>query len=385
MSLSSLSIYVKKYKPGKFRVSFLHTPGKWFVIRAHSPENARDVAKKQESWLLGNASKGIRFGDFANDFYNQNGVWAKYIESKGHSPYGMYYQRLHGYLNNYVLPKFAHMFIDEIDAVTIDSWLMTIKSIKKNEDAAPATRNQILTTMSHIFDYAKYKGILDKNPVKNIKTFRGGKSRPAFALSEIKALFPENEETALNIWPNRLWLTFFLVMRDTGLRTGETLALDWQNYSCEYQCFAVVQKYESSTGRILPGTKTGATKKRAVAITNRTAAVIQLLQKEQGRGGLIFSQDGQKPYTENNVIHRFRYAMERAGIPRVVDGQSRTPYSFRHSFVTNMLSTDLDARDVAVLSGHGIEMQSTYNHPTNNHLYKRIVSLREKIEIYNEG
>ena len=371
-------IWVKNYKPGKYRVCFLHTRDKWFVIEADSPEQARKIAKSQEKILIVKDDKTLLFGEFAKDFYNPRGEWAKYIERKGRQPYGGYYQRYQMCLNRYVLPRFSAVSMVLMTPVEIDEWLTDLCSYSTGKPLAARTKNIILTSISHIFDYAKFKGLVEKNPIDDIKLFTGSSPRPPFSRDEIARLFPESE-VIHEIWPNLTWLCFYLILRDTGLRTGEALALDWANYSRQHHCFAIVQKFEQSTNRILSGTKTGVA--RAVVVTKRTAEFLAKLQKKQGKdSGLIFTLDGVKPYSENNVCDRLKDALERAGIPRIVNGRARTPYSFRHSFVTNALSASLNPDEVALLAGHSRQVQQGYNHPTNQHLFNRIKHLREQVE-----
>lgn len=372
-------ILVKTYpRPGHRRIQYAGT-NEWIVVPGNTPAEARAFAEKNKAYLLGTRLGEDLLGSFAKDFYNPQGEWATYTQAKGRRPYGGYYRRLAGLLHYYVLPQFGSMSMHALDSLTIDKWVGGLQSVRKGTPLAADTKNQILTTIRHIYDYAKYKGIVDRNPVDYIKPYHGHKSRPAFLPEEIERMFPWDEAELRRIWPNLTWLCFYLILRDTGLRTGEALALDWHNYSATYQCFAIVQKFESSTGRVLPGTKTGVT--RAVVVSKRTAGYLAQLYKEQAKEtGLIFTGDGKKPYCENNVCDRLKDALERAGIPRFVDGQGRTPYSFRHAFVTNMLSTSLDAREVALLAGHSPQMQANYNHPTNDHLFKRINHLRDQVE-----
>ena len=375
MMKKSQEIWVKSYKPGKFRVQFKHSPGKWFVVRASSVAEARSVARTQERYLIYKAVHQVTFSEFAKGFFNKNGDWAKYIESKGASPWTGYYPRLTGLLNNYILPEWGPIALEHITSAGLDKWLQSLKSVRTGRPLSADTKNHVISALNSIFKYAVYQEIIQKNPAAEIRPFRGGETRPVFSREEIRQLFPNDKAEMNRIWPNPIWRCFFLVLRDTGLRTGEALALDWANYSPEFQAFAIVQKYEACSGKILPGTKTG--RPRAVSVTNKTAKVLKELPQ---RPGLIFSQDGKKAYSEHNVCDRLRDALEKAGIPRYIDGKARTPYSFRHSFVTNALSAALDPDEVALLAGHSRQVQKGYNHPTNHHLFNKIRHLREHVE-----
>lgn len=373
-------ILVKNYNEGKFRVAYAHTPGKWYVIHAGSREQARAVARAKEKIFAGeSAVENLLFGKFAQDFFNPQGEWAQLLHKKGRRPYGGYYKRLNNDLVHYILPRWGATPMNLIEPVMIDEWLSELKSYRHGRELAPRSKNQVMSAMKHIFEYAKYKGVIERNPIDYIKQFHGEGVRAVFSPQEIQAMFPIDENELRHIWPNLTHICFFLILRDAGLRPGEALALDWANYSDQFKCFAIVQKFEQSTNRILPGTKTGVS--RAVPITGRTAKYLAQLKKQQGKDeGLIFSKNGIKPFSENSVVDRLNDAMARAGIPRFVNGQGRTPYSFRHAFVTNALSANLHPDEVALLAGHSRQVQKGYNHPTNDHLFNRIKHLRDQVE-----
>jgi integrase len=380
MGRPQVLIRVEKYKEDKFRVSFAHTPNKKFVVEAANIDEARRYAKANEQLFFPSNNKQVTFGVFAKNFFSSTSSWAKMREAKGRKRDNEYYRVLQRRLDNYILPAFSYTKIGLIDSLAIDEWLLSLKSKRTGEALANDTVNKLIVALRFIFDEAVRQKIIDKDPMDYVTFFAdNGQRRPAFTKNEIVQLFPADKNLLSKIWPTKKWLVFFIILRDTGLRPGEALALSWENYYKEMNVFVINQKL-SRGKEIKPGTKTG--KPRAVIISNESANYLAQYKKEMGReNGLIFSSDGTTPSTSENIIKILTGALLRAGIPVYNEKrEKRTPYSFRHSFNTELLQI-ADNSTVQLLTGHSSdEMTAHYNHTSSLQMANKVKHMQDIID-----
>jgi integrase len=221
------------------------------------------------------------------------------------------------------------------------------------------------------------EGCLRINPVRDVVRCNSAPENPrsALPLGEIKALFPADHAELKRIWRTQKYICAFLILRDTGLRPGELVALKWQDWNPEIKFFPILRAIESGSRNREKGTKTGSTK--PAIITDQTATEIEALRKKAKPKpeDYIFANKYGIPYSTHRLSWNFHKAVDRAGLGR----SELTPYWLRHTFNSMMLETN-DTKTVQLLMGHNTEAMSRYyRHATAESLARTADKIREKV------
>ncbi|MDR2431466.1 MAG: site-specific integrase, partial [Candidatus Margulisbacteria bacterium] len=196
------------------------------------------------------------------------------------------------------------------------------------------------------------------NPVKNVLHFSGvpTKKRGALSAEEIEKIFPENHDQLMSLWKSQLYLTAFLVLKDTGLRPGELRALQWKDWDRDLRFFPITKAIEANTRVKIKSTKTGICK--PAIVSEFTAQEIDRLKNSKPAAlpeDFIFAHETGKPVSDSILSFHFKEGLRGAGINRT----DVTPYWLRHTFNTRMLET-LPDKAVRVLMGHRTVAMTQY-------------------------
>ena len=250
------------------------------------------------------------------------------------------YVRYDSIIRNQILPLFGTRDISSIKIAEIKKWYNYWIS-----ERSSATAIYIANTFSAIFKEAFYDEVISKNPfdyIKRPKKQQGG-AKP-FGVETIKLLI----ESAKDEWfKNFLALSFF-----TGLRTGEAVALKWEDINFEAQELEV--KRSRRYGKdITPKTEKS---KRIVPIFDELLTYLESqkrLTKEYESEYLFLSANG-TPFNDGNRIRDYHWKrlLKDVGLPY------QRLYDTRSSFATMMLSSGkFSINHIAQMMGHtNVEM-----------------------------
>ena len=186
----------------------------------------------------------------------------------------------HNNLKNYVKQSNVYIGnkkISEIKPYNIDIIIENLA--KKNPNTSkPASKKylkSLIDCLKRIFDFAVENELIYKNPAKGKK-----KDIPKSApVKEVTALTPQQIQLVIDV-EHRAKLAA-IIMMFTGLRTGELLALEWNDIDFENNKIYVhqrVQRIESNLYQVTPKTKNG--KNRYVPIPE---FLIPWLEKQKRR------------------------------------------------------------------------------------------------------
>jgi integrase len=165
-------------------------------------------------------------------------------------------------VKNYIIPIWGVYKPEELTPQKINDPLKNIVGVISKMPLSGWTKNQVLRCLSNIYIYLIEEDIIDKNPVGSVMRFscRQSKKRGAIPIPQMATLFPENHEELLRIWRTQRYICAFLVLRDTGLRPGELVALKWSDWYPEKRFFPILRAIESGTKNREKETKTGMAK-----------------------------------------------------------------------------------------------------------------------------
>ncbi len=250
------------------------------------------------------------------------------------------YIRYESIIRNQILPVFGKQDIRSIKTSDIKKWFN-----KWAEKRSGATANYIANTFSAIFKEAFYDEVIEKNPFSHIKRpkRKQGGAKP-FDIKTIKLLINSCDEKWFS---NFLALSFF-----TGLRTGEAVALKWEDIDLNSQEIEV--KRSRRYGKdVEPKTESS---KRIVPIFDELLPYLYS-QKEitkNYKSSYVFLSRYGTPFNDGNRIrdHHWKRLLKKLGIPY------QRLYDTRSSFATMMLSSGkFSINQIAQIMGHtNIEM-----------------------------
>ena len=211
-----------------------------------------------------------------------------------------------------------------------------------------ATRLKMV--LNAILELAKNDGILPKNPMykKRLANLKPKKECEPFSLDEIKSILSACNDFAKNdnrfFWfKNACLLAFF-----SGLRSGELLALRWENID-----FLTNKIYVKSTinktGLTTPKTKSSLREIDLLPIVAKELSEYKRARFGSGEAkGFLFTDSKNKPFlhTAGEFGELWRVAIKTAGL------SLRRFYNTRHSFASVMISNGENIMWVSKMLGH---------------------------------
>jgi integrase len=327
--------------------------------------------------------------DYA-DLFALNGAWRRKRAEKRHFYTDKSIRTREANFRNYVIPLWGERHIKRLTVADIEDGIAGLPSKFSGRPLAGCSVNRVLSVLSDFYSYMVGEGIVRANPVREVERCSPFPEKPRGALPtmEIAVLFPgvteevrynillpDTHEKLLKIWRTQRYVCAFLILKDTGLRPGELLALKWQDWDAETRFFPILHAIESGTRTKIKGTKTGATK--PAIITERTAEEIDVLWRKvkPKPDDYIFCNCYGVPYSVHRLDFNFHESVMRSGLDR----PELTPYWLRHTFNTRMLEV-LPDDTVSHLMGHITEsMRQRYRHADEESLRREAVLIKDKV------
>ena len=311
------------------------------------------------------------------NLFEQNGYWRYKRAEKKKFFTDKSMKTRDAVMKNWIVPLWGKYNPKKLTVRIIDQAMMGTKSVLTKKPLAGATINRILSVLSEMYVYLIEEGKIRINPVRDVVRCNSTPEKPrsALLLQEIKTLFPNDHMELKRIWRTQKYICAFMILRDTGLRPGELVALKWQDWNSEIKFFPILKAIESGTRDTIKGTKSGATK--PAIITDQTAEQIEKLRKKvkPNPDDYIFSNKYGIPYAPQRLSRNFHESVARAGINR----PELTPYWLRHTFNSVMLETN-DTRTVQLLMGHRTEaMTRHYRHAGVESLARTAIKIKDRV------
>ena len=235
---------------------------------------------------------------------------------------------------NYVnQSKFWNDFFKDREPSTIKK--SEVKEILFSMNIEVVTMKGYLCTLRGICNEAIEDETLEKNPA-DIKLPKGKRREILpFSKEEVKRLLDHADG---------FFKCFLAVAFYTGCRTGELLAMKWQNVDFKNKRIWI----DSTVGNYKEDVpKTG--KFRYVPIFDILIPYLKEQEMRTGLGNYVFCTKKSTPYSSTNLYqHHWKPLTRRAKVP------IRRLYETRHTFATNMLdSQQFSLNQIASWLGHG--------------------------------
>jgi len=230
-----------------------------------------------------------------------------------------------------------------INAVTADGY--SFSTIKKQLEIVKASLRKAVSLK-----------LISENPASEIEM--PGKQQIKKKTKEIQA-YDQSEQAKIRQFiethadnPALLCVDFMI---ETGLRSGEALALSWNDVNVEtHRCAVratVVNQHQPSRAYVQDSPKTSASI-RTVPLTPRATAILKKLRK-----------NASSPYIFGRNDRRLEYPALVRAIKKICS-ETKVPYRgahvFRHTFATNCYYKGIDIKILSKLLGHS-DVKVTYN------------------------
>lgn len=214
--------------------------------------------------------------------------------------------------------------------------LPELKAIDRSIDwASQKTRREAHAVLRGVFKWAMQEELTTDNPAAHLQA-------GAWAKPEIDA-FSDDERIRILAELPPASRAFYGLMFETGARTGELLALRWQDVSRDSI------RITGSTYRGKVGT-TKTHQERTVLLTDEAKRILKGHTESKFKGGFVFVTQYGTPYaTERGLSLAFKLACKRAGV------RYRRPYNCRHTFATSAIMAGAKLGWVAKQMGDRME------------------------------
>ncbi len=234
--------------------------------------------------------------------------------------------------------------IDRIDEGIIEEYV-----VARRATVGPATVNRELATLRRMLRLAhEWKEI---QRVPRIRLLSGERVRD-FVLSR------KQEEIYLAACRQPLH-DIAVLMLETGLRIGETLNLEWKDIILE-----PINGARFGFLRVREGKSKNA--RRIIPLTDRASTTLTS-RRESGTSAFVFANREGNPYvgTSLNHLHRDLCAPKVEGKRRPIFPADFVLHSLRHTMLTRLGESGVDAFTIMRIAGHSsIVVSQRYIHPT---------------------
>lgn len=278
---------------------------------------------------------------------------------------------LKGYMSivkNHLIPAFGSKKIKAIKEVMLNTFFDTTLTKK---GLAPNTKRNVRRVLHEILDLARKEKIIGFNPLIDIAPIKGANANTRKSLTKEQAMqllqgAKDYYEKKKN-WKNTNVSVYpcIALILTTGLRLGETLALQWKNIEKTGEGNALIHIQHSVT-------KEGELKGPKTVKSNRTLPINKevldlCLSLNDGMSSFIFHTATGTPISLHNMERSLKAVCKYSNIDFKV-----VFHELRHTLATLALDDGADIADISNMLGHA-DISTTYNfyvHPSQKGLEK---------------
>lgn len=270
------------------------------------------------------------------------------------------YDRLETSLKALLNYKIAYMDVGEIRTEDLQEF---VNSMVADGYALSSIKKQFHLVTAYL-KFANTEGLIPRPIYNNVKL--PAQSVVKKKKREIQS-YSRPEQIALKKvlrTKSRIGYAAALLMRETGLRVGECLALTWGDVLWERKALRVDKTLIRIANKHRMEVQNEAksfTSNRTIPLSTEAYSLLDgLFENAEGSSGYIFSGEGGMPISYEALRYQIQMACKEAKVP--YKGQ----HVFRHTFATNCYNRGCDVKILSKLLGHA-DVAITYN--TYIHLF----------------
>lgn len=319
-----------------------------------------EEAKEWERTFLMKAKSSIDADITFNDLFKI------YMEYKKPSLKESSYYEVDKLYGKHLEPLFGSMKLNSINTKTIDKF----KSDLLKKEYSNKTLEKIQVRLKAVLKFGYSKGY--------IKDFRLSKFENAKKANEkrkeMKFWTPSEFGKFINVVNEPVYVAYFNVLYWCGVRSGEALALTWNDIDFNNYMLDISKTYSKHTKSIT--TPKTSNSYRSIMIPNvcydSLLELYNIHKKIIGFSDDKFVFNFNKPLDDNSIRKKKDRWIAIAGVKRI------RIHDFRHSHVSLLINLGFNAFDIAKRLGHTVDMvYNVYGHWFTDVQQKMVEKLNE--------
>jgi integrase/recombinase XerD len=275
---------------------------------------------------------------------------------------------------NYLKGFFGNIRLGDITKETMNEWFLHMKG----KGLSASTTNTALKTLRVMLDEAVNRGILPKNPAKEVKELKTEEpERIILTLEELRKLFPA-EWT--RVWDHGAIHKAHKLAACTGMRISELRGLRGEYVFADY--IYVCGQYT----RLGYTRHTKTKRNRNIPIPAAMRGELEELIRVNG-DGFVFSEDGGKtPITMERINRGFEKALGNIGIGRAERLKRNLSFhAWRHFFNTLLRVNNVTDAKVQSVTGHRSKKMTDHYTHFDTRQFTEVREVQSKLLAGEEG
>lgn len=253
-----------------------------------------------------------------------------WLERKRRSCAAATYRDYKSIIDHHLITAFGQLSLSELKTSHIRDWIDSLHTSNHRI-------NNILIPLRAIFTEAYQDELIDSNPTDKIKRFPVKNTEPQpFTIKERDDILNACEGQIRNLFQFAFW---------TGLRTGELIALKWEDVSIKKKQAYIRNTRNRHGEKDTPKTDSSI---RNIELLPPAISALEVQKKFTKEGHIFLNPRTNRPWKHDGPLRKtaWKPALIKAGV------KYRKPYNTRHTFASIMLSSNVNPTWIAKQLGH---------------------------------
>ena len=268
----------------------------------------------------------LETGTVDRDQMTLNQLYDEWIEEKSNKLRPSTIKSYKQVWRNYIVDSIGRQSLARINKTAIQEWIDTLSEKKKRngEPLSPYTVRKGYTTLRACIRFGVGKDYLLRDPCQTSMDF------PRKRRSKSHQLSPQDASLVVDAVRDAGVRNFFAVLARSGLRKSEGLGLRWKNVDMENRTVEVEEVFTEENGFYDPKTETSY---RTVPFLRSLLPYLKnhtAIKEDVSPEALLFSDDGEVPYTNAKLRYYWEEALEKVGV------EHATIHSLRGTFASTL-------------------------------------------------
>jgi integrase len=270
------------------------------------------------------------------------------------------------------IAEFGHVRVKELRPIAVTDWLAKMADERRRKGKQKpwnqTTRGTAARVLNRAFNWAKEQGVLVRNPI-------AGLAKPEQLVRGKEVVLPEQLQNVLIASANPELAKFLKMLRGTGARPGEIIHAECRHYRPDLE--ALIFPWNPPPGEWRWKNAKKVKRDRVIYLTAELRQLVeQEVQVRKGTGRVSMTARRRRwtnPNLTGLVLSLAKHKDVRAWCEEnSFDAGKIMAYSFRHSYITRMLTAGCPIKLLADWTGTSVLMiEKAYSHAHDDHAAMR--------------
>lgn len=294
-----------------------------------------EEAERKESEKL-----NILFEDYAKDFWNYEGSYARSKKARMRTISYGYLDTRKGITKNHLIPQWSKYRLRDITAGKIDKWILDLAADNR---IASGSINQRLQTLKVMMEFACSEGLIPENPARYVKPVADQyKRKGVLTKEEVHALLDPL------VWKQYKHYVLNLLTLSTGMRISEIRGLKVEQVHTDY--VEVHTAWEEQHGLKEP--KCGSVRDIPI-IPLVYEALAEIIHLTDATDLVFYGATKSTPMAKSCIEKNLYDALKAIGISEIERRRRNlTFHSHRHTLNTLLRSAGIPDTKIRMITGH---------------------------------